>query len=437
MPTFRYSYIDAAAEPSTKTGLIEAADRDEALWQLASQGIDPAGVGLVEVPPQAEPAREAAARAEQAAAPREPRTDSPQEPPSACQPPPATAQPAAGRPLSGAEAETLAGELSALARSGLPLPGGLRALADELGRGATASVLCQLADCVESGQTLEAALAMIGNRLPGHLRGLITAGAASGRLSEVLEAYVDLRRDQAELRHRMWLAMAYPLLLVGLLVALFLLFGFFIVPIFACIFDDFSCALPPMTKAAIALSGSGALYVIVPLVAIVAFMLFVVLGPAPYWMKLCAYEIPVFGPFWRWSRLMPLARLLTMLVELDTPLPDALRLTAAGVADQRLAIGCLDAADAVEGGRPLGDSLVAAGVFPSGMIPLLDWGGRFGSLSTALRFVDESFERRTRLQVEMTQIAALPTVLVVVLLAGLGVASMLLPLIGLIEHLSK
>jgi len=347
------------------------------------------------------------------------------------------ARPTDGVRLTGAEADVLADELAGLVRSGLPLPGGLHALANELGRGRTADVLRQLAGHLEAGQSLDQALASVGNRLSGHLRGLITAGVASGRLSEVLEAYVDLRRDQAELRRRMWLAVAYPLVLVGLLVGLFLLFATFVVPMFRNIFEDFGASLPAMTELVLAVSGPGVLYVVVPIVAVVGVLLWAILGPVPYWVRLCVYEIPIFGPFWRWGRLLPAARLLALLVEHGTSLPEALRLMAAGLGDRQLAARCVAAADQVASGRSLGASLTAAGVFPHATMPLLDWGARFGSVPAALRFVAESFESRTRLQVEMAQIMTLPSALLVVLMAGFMIIALFLPLISLVECLSK
>ena len=57
--------------------------------------------------------------------------------------------------LSGKEATTLAGQVAALAKSGLPLEPGLRALADEFGHGRLARVLREMADRLEAGDSLE------------------------------------------------------------------------------------------------------------------------------------------------------------------------------------------------------------------------------------------------------------------------------------------
>ncbi len=86
--------------------------------------------------------------------------------------------------LSAGESAELAARLAALAQSGLPLEGGLMALADEVAQPRLARVLRNLAERLERGEKLESAIAAQGSRLPAHLRGLIVAGVRSGRLAD-------------------------------------------------------------------------------------------------------------------------------------------------------------------------------------------------------------------------------------------------------------
>ena len=81
-------------------------------------------------------------------------------------------------------------------------------------------------------------------------------------------------------------------------------------------------------------------------------------------------------------------------------------------------------------------SLAATGVFPHGTLPLIYWGCRFGSLAVAVRFIAESFEDRTRLQVHLAPIIALPVLMFVLVFIGTSVLALFLPLIGLVETLS-
>ncbi|MBN1588149.1 MAG: type II secretion system F family protein, partial [Pirellulales bacterium] len=98
--------------------------------------------------------------------------------------------------------------------------------------------------------------------------------------------------------------------------------------------------------------------------------------------------------------------------------------------------GCLRAANDVAAGGSLGESLADTGVFPRSMLPLIDWGGRFGSLAAAIRFIAESFEGRTRLQINLAPIVIMPVVMIIIMAAGFAVVALFMPLVNLIECLS-
>lgn len=428
MPTYRYTCeVDAsrgqpAGTPADEPagGTIEAADQADALRQLAARGFDPSRITLAPIAPDATGTDQHEAEILLDEPLDEPHKDSI----------------LPGRPLDGGETQTVVGGLSDVMASGLPLPEGLYALADELGPGRSAGVLRYLAEQIEAGHSPADALRSAGDSLPKHLQGLIEAGMASGQLGGVLEEYVDLQREQNELRRRMWFAVTYPLVLVGLVFALLIGFGLCICPQFRDIFDDFGTSLPPMTIAVFWVFDSGLWWVLAAFTAGVVLFLFALLGPAPLWMRLCVYEVPIFGPFWRYGRLTSFARLMTLFVEQNTPLPDALRWTAAGLSDRHLIAGCREAAEYVEAGESLADALAASNAFPDSLFPLLKWGGRFGSLSAAFRFIAESVRNRARLQTDLARLAILPAATLVIGAVAIIVISMFLPLINLIETLS-
>ena len=119
------------------------------------------------------------------------------------------------RRLSPEETADLAARVAELSKAGLPLGEGLRGLAAESSSRRLSRVLHSMADDLDAGADLAAAIDSQGRRLPPHLRGLILAGLRTGRLAEALEEYVDLHRSESDLRHRLWAALAYPLLLLA------------------------------------------------------------------------------------------------------------------------------------------------------------------------------------------------------------------------------
>jgi type II secretory pathway component PulF len=339
--------------------------------------------------------------------------------------------------LSADEATELAARVAELTRAGLPLGPGLRALADELSGWRLPGVLRHLAARLDAGDDLIVALDSLGSSLPTQLRGLMLAGIRSGRLSEVLEEFVDLEHSQSELRRRVCLSVAYPYVLLLFMTGLATFMMLAIVPSFEKIFKDFGTCLPAMTVVLIKashlvswfLAGVIGLSIVLPL-------LFWLVSP-PSWMWRLLYRVPMVGPLLRWSHLSQLSRMMGLLLEQRVALPDALRVTAAGLSNANLAHGCCGVADDVEHGRILYESMAARRQFPASLIPMIQWGQKAPALPDAFRAAAEMFEGRVRSHGTLMESMLLPIMfLVTIVFVGFFVTALFLPLISLITKLS-
>ncbi len=262
------------------------------------------------------------------------------------------------RRLSTEETGELALRVAELTKAGLPLGAGLRALADEFPGRRLPGVLRRLADRLDAGMDFAAAIDQEGRRLPECLRGVILAGIHSGRLAEVLEEYTDIERTQLELRRRIWLGLAYPMVLLIAVAGLAVLAST-IVPSFQKIFADFGTGLPPATQLVLVVAGPLATMFVILLLVIASAAIMLRLGLGTRWVWPVLHRLPLAGPLLRWSQLVQFSRLMGLLIAQQVSLPDALRLAAAGLRDANLARGCRRVADDVEGGRALDESLAA------------------------------------------------------------------------------
>jgi general secretion pathway protein F len=339
--------------------------------------------------------------------------------------------------LSTEDTVELARGMADLARAGVPLAGGLRALAAELPHGRLRGVLGEISGQLERGATLDTVIQSQGSRFPAHLRGLILAGLRSGRLAEVLEEYVDLWRARGELRRRIWLSMTYPLVLVVAITLVLIVLQVGVVPAFAEIFDDFGVDLPVLTTFFLDVIGPATLLLGVLLILLAVVLLVSAAIPAVAWVGPWVHLVPLLGPLWRYGRLVQWARLTGMLLEQQVPLPEALRLSAAGAGDACLAEASRWAAAEVEAGRPLADCLMQRRPFPPSMTPLVDWGQQTGALGDAFRASAEMFEGRAQVQGVSLESVLLPVSLVMLaVFVGLFVSAMMLPLVSLIQSLT-
>ncbi|MBN1396078.1 MAG: type II secretion system F family protein [Pirellulales bacterium] len=339
--------------------------------------------------------------------------------------------------LSAEDSAELAARIADLARSGLPLGDGLRAMAAELSGRWTHHTLHALADRLDAGEDLAEAMEAEGRRLPVCLRGVVLAGLRSGRLAEALDQYADLRRGRSELRRRVRQALAYPFFLLVAMAIISLAVKYLIVDGFENIYRDFDTDLPKATELVLAVSGPVA-WVMVALAALFAAVpLLLAVSPEARWIWPALYKLPMLGPLLRWGNLSQFSRLMALLLEQRTPLPDALRLTAAGLRDPHLAHGCLRAAEDVEGGAALSESMTWQGQFPLGIVPLIQWGERAAALDDAFRAAGESFEGRIQMQGSLLEAVLLPLMLIFIgMYMGLVVVAIFMPLIRLVNYLT-
>jgi type II secretory pathway component PulF len=335
-----------------------------------------------------------------------------------------------------AESAELAARLQVLAKSGLPLEGGLRALAEEVRSGRLAGVLCCLAERLEDGEPLEAAIAAADCRLPVVLRGLIVAGIHSGRLPEVLEQFTAMDCRRQELRRRIAMTFAYPALLLGIIALMLILFGTFVTAEFGKIFRDFGTPLPAITELYIKYSAVAgwtvfalaAAAVLVPLAAA-----FLRLGS---WLGRVLSFIPVLGPIVRHERYVQFARLMATLLEAQVPLPHALNLTAMAMQGTMLAGQCAATSAAVGVGIPVDEALFNAGFLDS-LTCFVSWGQSNNSLADAFTAAAECFDARTSSQTALLNLIVLPLAyLFIITFVGFSVLALFMPFLSLITTLS-
>jgi len=456
MPKYRYQAADTQGNPVS--GELEAAGLDEARQKLAAQGFDAERAQLTEIPEKVS---------------------------------------GRGR-LSADEAAEVGGQLAQFAKAGLPLAAGLRAMADEIQfalKGESrrflvgmltvgsvpavvlvfcglyllmgpwsvflgiavaplillpfylaslsrhhrvARVLRRVARQLDAGTSLDAALGAQRKLFPIHVRGLVRAGLETGRLAEALEEFVDVEKGRIELRRRVWLTLAYPFVLVGMLFLLFSGIFAFIVPQFKSIFEDFGCELPPLTQMVLWMSGPGFPLVVGVPALVVAVIILLSLMRRTVWARRVLYAVPLVGPTWRYAALSNFSRLMAMLLAQEVPLPRALRLTAAGLQEGDLSAACRGAAEEVEAGRSFSECLADFWQFPPTLRPLVEWAERTNNPVAAFRAGTEMFEGRVQVYVPLLQTVLPPLVFLLVLVAAvfLVLVALFMPLISLISSLT-
>jgi type II secretory pathway component PulF len=309
--------------------------------------------------------------------------------------------------------------LATLTRTGLPLPAGLRALSSELPSRRLRHAMNETARRLELGTPLDAAVIEQAERFPPHLRGLIVAGSRSGRLADVLGQYVRYVSLGTSLRKRFRSVVLYPIILVAFLAGLYLFLCHAIVQSFEFILKDFGVEVPGITKtlfllARITREHGAWLCTAVATVSVIS-LLTIRIVATPAQRRHAMTSIPLYGPMLRWSTLAEFCHMVGLLVDADTPLPEALALAGQGVNDAELSRIALEMRRAVEHGRTLSESLVLWPGCPAGLREVLDGSEGGGRLAESLHLAGDMFEARAQTQASFaaTMVAVLTVMLVI------------------------
>ena len=395
MPTFRYTAADDQGKPVA--GEVEAGTSHEALSLLAERGLRSP---VIETAAESEPV-------------------------------------VVGRRLSKSEVVQLTEQLADLTRAELPLSAGLEAAAAEMPNARVAATMRAMASQLASGRPLDDVLADTQRRLPRHVSRLIQAGLKSGSLDRLLTELVEHQYASRELWRGVSSALTYPAILVTLLFVFFVFMATYILPSIHDLIVDFDIVVPLVTKLLSWLCDTGLAILTCLLIGVplVAGMVRVAVGAAR-WRRLLS-TLPVVGRLSHWSGVAEFSRLLSLLLDENVPLPEALRLTGDGIRDANVGQVCHRLAEAATAGRPLAESMAATRRLPASLEPIVRWGEQAGALPEALRNAGEMFAGRVRLRCSLLKTVLPPVTFIVVgLIIFIALAGLVVPLVSLLQVLS-
>ena len=90
-------------------------------------------------------------------------------------------------------------------------------------------------------------MANFDHQLPPHVVGLLKAGIQSRDLASTFEQYGQQRMASRRIRSLIRASVAYPLLILVILVPLLLFLSLYVIPMFGDLFKEFGIALPEIT----------------------------------------------------------------------------------------------------------------------------------------------------------------------------------------------
>lgn len=342
----------------------------------------------------------------------------------------------ARRGLGGAQLALLTRQLATLIGAGLPIDEALGALSEQAENERQRALTVSLRARVMEGAGLAQAMAEFPDAFPEIFRATVAAGEQSGRLDDVLHKLADYAESRDALSQRILAALAYPLLLTLVAVAVVSGLLTWVVPQIVGVFQNLHQTLPLATRVLIALSaflrGWGWLILLALVAAVIAARVSLRSEALRYRWHALLLRLPLVGRLTRAANTARATRTLALLAGSAVPLLDALGIAAQVVANLPMREALRRAAFKVREGSGFARALGESGQFPPVALRLIASGERSGELPRMLE--EAASEQQRELDRWLTALTALlgPAVIV-----GVGaivlfiVLAILLPIFNL------
>ncbi|GIN60285.1 secretion system protein [Robertmurraya siralis] len=270
---------------------------------------------------------------------------------------------------------------------------------------------------------------------------MIRAGEASGSMDETLERLAVHFEKQHNTRAKIKSALAYPMV-VGILaiaVVIFLLVS--VVPTFVDMFADFGGELPAITQ--FVLNASKFMQAFWWLVVLLILLFVGVIAlirrnkNTKYYLDYFLLRLPIFGKMFQKAVLARMTRTLSSLFTSSVPILQALSIVENVVENEVIAKVVRQSRDALERGQSLTGPMKKHWAFPPLVTQMIAIGEETGSLDAMLGKVADFYEKEVENSTD--RIKALIEPLMIVILAGLVgtiVTSIMVPMFEIFNQVS-
>lgn len=328
-------------------------------------------------------------------------------------------------------------QLSTLINAGLPLVQSLRSVLDQTQSKPLKIVINKVISDVEAGSSFADALGRHPAVFNQIFVSLISAGEASGTLDKALERVAFQQEKDAEIIGKVRGAMAYPAIVVLVMIGVV---GFMVVsvlPQVESIYDDIGGAnLPITTKILLALSDFVINYWWLVIILTI-FMIFVTTkwartGPGKQVIDKAKMKAWPIGPLFMKLYMARFARTGTTLVASGVPLLQVMEITSKSINNVHIEASLVRAIDKVRGGKALSVAIENDPNFLQLVPKMLKIGEQSGAIEQMLSKIAEYYEKEVDNQIKTISTIIEPVMMVLLgVIAFILVSAILLPIYGL------
>ncbi|QHC04945.1 type II secretion system F family protein [Anoxybacillus sp. PDR2] len=333
-------------------------------------------------------------------------------------------------------------QFATLLKAGVSVVDSTNILANQTDSKLLKKALLDVEEELRAGNPLSAATAKHPRVFPPMFVNMMRAGEAGGNMDETLERLADHFEKMHRTRQKMISALAYPIAvaIIALAVVIFLLIG--VVPTFVQMFADFHAELPAITKFVLKASEVMQVYWwLVALALVGVYVLFSALNKrktSKYYIDYALLRLPIFGKLMQKAALARMTRTLSSLFSSSVPILQALSIVEKVIENEVIAKVVKEARDALERGQSLTEPMKNHWAFPPLVTQMIAIGEQTGALDAMLSKVADFYE--AEVDVGTDRLKSLIEPLMIVLLAGIVgtiVTSIIVPMYDIFNHIQQ
>ena len=288
-------------------------------------------------------------------------------------------------------------QFAIILNAGIPIARTVHLIAEKTSDKPLKKMLLKVGEDVEAGRSVAASFAERGEKLlPPTFVETIAAGEQSGNLDKAFQTVHEHFDKQAKMAAKVRSAMAYPLFVLFIAVAVVAVLMIKVVPTFTAIFDSMGGELPGVTKALIAISNFFIHYwmILVAIIAVVVIFYKVYGNTEEGRMNFAKWilKVPILGEIQELNAASEFANTMTTMLASGLPMTRAISITAKTMSNYIMSTETGKLAVKLEEGRGLGQSMREANYMPDILVDMVAVGEETGEMEKTLNTIAKYYD---------------------------------------------
>ena len=328
-----------------------------------------------------------------------------------------------GNKLKDKDVAIMCNQFAIILKAGIPLARATHLIADKIESKSLKAIVTGVADDVESGRSLSESFADRGaDKLPVTFVETLRAGEDSGNLDHSFESLARLFEKKVKLGGKVRSALAYPMFVLVVAIAVVIVLMVKVVPTFTAIFEDYGAELPVMTRILIGISDffrKGWPYILV-IAAILVLVYKIIQKTESGQMGLAKLQLklPVLGQIALLNGASQFAGSMATMLSAGLPLTKAVGITGRTMDNYYLSSETGKLVGKLEEGKALGSSMEEQAYLPDILVDMVKVGEETGEMEETMQTISSYYDSELEMATDSAVKKLEPALLVV--MAGIA-----------------